>query len=90
MITVSERAKDELLHWKQSAPSAEDDRTLRLLLSPAGWEVRPDTPRPDDVVIEHNDRPVLLIQGRACALLREFTLDFRETRERPRLVLVAN
>ena len=90
MITVSKRAKDVLLQWKQSGPSVEDDRTLRLALSPAGWEVHPDTPRSGDVIIEHDERPVLLIQDRACDLLRAFTLDCRETVERARLVLVAN
>ena len=90
MITVSDRAKAVLLDWKQAAPPAEDGLTLRLALSPAGWEVHPDTPRPGDMVVEHEETPVLLIQGRARDLLREFTLDCRETVERARLVLVAN
>ncbi|HSB70045.1 MAG TPA: hypothetical protein VLT62_11985 [Candidatus Methylomirabilis sp.] len=90
MIAVSEKAKEVLLDWKQSAPATEVNLTLRLALSPAGWEVHPDTPRAGDVVVEYQETPVLIIQERASGLLREFTLDCRETVERTRLVLVAN
>jgi Fe-S cluster assembly iron-binding protein IscA len=79
MITVTERAKEELKKVLAAA-EAEQDEGLRLLPTPDGvFELALDTEMSGDLVIEYQGHKLLLVGLEYLRLLDGKTLDCSET-----------
>jgi Fe-S cluster assembly iron-binding protein IscA len=87
MIQVTERAR-EALKAVQTQMADEPEVALRLAQVEQGQlGVFPDTGRDDDQVVEHEGRPVLLIDPEVAGELAGCTIDFEESADGVRLRL---
>jgi hypothetical protein len=64
-----------------------DDVAMRFVRKQRGWQLRPDTPAPDDVAFAYDGRTVLVLGSQAAQLLVDCILDTRDTPAGPRLQL---
>ncbi len=60
---------------------------MRFVRKPRGWNLRPDTPGPNDVAVVHEGRTVLVFDPDVARSLAERTLDARDTPAGSRLYL---
>jgi Fe-S cluster assembly iron-binding protein IscA len=89
MIQVTERARET---FKNSLEDLEDliERPgvmLRIGSTDSGLEIFPDTLKDDDQIIEHDGRPVLLIDQEVFETLADTTIDVEEHADGARFVV---
>ena len=89
MIQVTERARET---FKNSLEDLEDliERPgvmLRIGSTDSGLEIFPDTLKDDDQIIEHDGRPVLLIDQEVFETLADTTIDVEEHADGARVVV---
>jgi Fe-S cluster assembly iron-binding protein IscA len=91
MVTVSERAKEELLEQKQAANLEGEAIGLRVAAGPTGqWMLVADHAREDDQVVEFRGSMVLLVDPVAQNALDGVRVDCVENTEGDtELILVA-
>ncbi len=78
MLIVTEAATLRLAE-KLTGKNAADDVAMRFERRDGGWQLRLDTPAPDDVAIEHAGRTVLVLAPDAAQRLSGRTLDAQDT-----------
>jgi Fe-S cluster assembly iron-binding protein IscA len=90
-VTVSERAKEELLEQKQAANLEGEAIGLRVAAGPNGqWMLVADDAREDDQVVKFRGSTVLLVDPLAQSALDGVRVDCIETTEGDtELILVA-
>jgi len=86
MFAVTEAAAVRLAQ-KLTRKQTGDAVAMRFVRRQRGWNLRPDTPGPDDVAVVHEGRTVLVLAPDAAGLLAERTLDARDTPTGSRLYL---
>lgn len=88
MLILTEAAS-ACLAGKLAGRSAGGDVALRFVrhLKRRGWSVRLDKPRSSDARFLHDGRIVLVLDEVTSKLLRDRTLDIKETSDGPRLRL---
>lgn len=80
MISVSERAKEQLLNMKRAANLDAPEVGLRMRAAPSGgWQLFPDQATEGDQVVEHGGSKILLIGADASDTLGDGRLDCQET-----------
>lgn len=84
MLTITDNARDRLTR-KLVLKNAKEGVALRLSRTEGGWQFRPDTARPNDVVFAHEGKNVLLLDEAALVAVKSMTLDVRDTDAGPRL-----
>ena len=91
MVTVSERAKEQLYEQKEAANFGGAEVALRVAAGPTGqWMLIADHARDDDQVVEHRGSTVLLVDPVAQSALDGVQVDCVETTEGDlELILVA-
>ncbi len=87
MITVTERAKEELKRvW--SANVSDPEVGFRLTPVEIGqYNLVPDREKEGDHVVEHEGAKVLLVDEKLTRILEGVTVDYRETASGPCLVV---
>lgn len=86
MFNVTVAAATRLAE-KLTTKQAGDEIAMRFVRREHGWNLRPDTPAPDDVAVAHEGRTVLVFDAAAAELLAQRTLDARDTPSGSRLYL---
>ena len=89
MVTVSERAKEQLLEQKQAANLEGEAVGLRVADANGQWMLVADHAREDDQVVEYRGATVLLVDPVAQSALDGVRVDCVETAEGAELILVA-
>ncbi len=89
MVTVTDRAKDEL-QTALTTHTANLEQGLRLVVTPAGQlGLGLDVVRDGDEIVEHNGAKVLLIGSDLSPLMDGSTVDVEYGLEGPRLTIAS-
>jgi hypothetical protein len=86
MLAVTEVAAVRLAQ-KLTRKQTGDAFAMRFVRRRRGWNLRPDTPGPNDVAVVHEGRTVLVLAPDVARSLAERTLDARDTPAGSRLYL---
>jgi len=88
MVTVTERAKEELKDILLAAEVSEPEISLRLApTAPGQFGLVPDKEQEGDQIVEHEGTKVLLVEAELVAPLEGVTIDCQDSPEGPRLVM---
>jgi len=86
MIQVTERARETFKN-KLEDLIERPGVMLRIGSTDSGLEIFPDTLKDDDQIIEHDGRPVLLIDQEVFETLADTTIDVEEHADGARFVV---
>jgi len=87
MLTVTERAKEELKEILLAGSRGPEDRLRLALAGPGHVGVVLDREREGDQVVEYKGSKVLVVEARLAEALDPATLDFRDDEEGPHLFI---
>lgn len=88
MLKVTEAARNQLL-WKLEQQKASNDEAYRFIRKKGGWKLRISGVQPDDRLLAHNGRNVLLLDGNVLRKMTKLTLDCTSLDSGRRLTLRA-
>lgn len=88
MLKVTEAARNRLL-WKLQQHNATKEEAYRFIRKKGGWKLRIDGVQPDDHLLAHNGRNVLLLDGSVLRRMTRLTLDCTSLNSGQRLTLRA-
>lgn len=86
MVTVTENAKDAIRQEVKETREHDGD-VYRLLREGNSFALQMGTPEADDVVISHEEEPILAIPTEVANLLDGVVIDLHEDDDGARLVL---
>ena len=86
MIQVTERARETFKN-KLEDLIERPGVMLRIGSTDSGLEIFPDTLKDDDQIIEHDGRPVLLIDQEVSETLADTTIDVEQQADGARVVV---
>ena len=86
MLTVTEPARERLL-TKLDRKNAAGDECMRVTRREGGWRLVVARAQPDDTIVEHQGRPVLVMDATVSESISSMVLDVDQTTRGPRLKL---